>query len=449
MKLENIESNKILASCRYANGSKGDELFGLYHSYDFEQFDEWNIVADLWGYTELPECLRNIIIFSVKRKCCAPLVISFLEKLRFPNLQCAAMMYIKDFDYFKQLLTIWNERKVKSNSVLWSIFEMWNCGLKTTAESQKDMDEWLKDKAVDLIRVFLSFVFKYDCAKDFIKWLFEKGYHKWSRSSISKQLLLLMEANVLYNWNDGMFDSDNLNIDYLTFVACEVYKKNSFGNDIVKKVLENFDKSIEKNNIETTLPIEDNSINTIEAYAEMYWVINEKRIEAAVEKSIEDKACKFEGWNIRIDYNDVQQESFVLCSLLCLIKNHIIEGEQKRHLFEIVSGHLFRQIHVCNNMWQHYYSLALCMGRIVALDIPSVGIDIYDKELIERHNNIEILLTVINHTYKLEMSEQNKKELLDRWNYEKEAWEGRKRTTSQYGDFEKMEIIIGKMKLKI
>lgn len=101
MKLENIDSNKILASCRYANGSKGDELFGLYHSYDFEQFDKWNIVADLWGYTELPECLRNIIIFSVKRKCCAPLVISFLEKLRFPNLQCAAMMYIKDFDYFK------------------------------------------------------------------------------------------------------------------------------------------------------------------------------------------------------------------------------------------------------------------------------------------------------------------------------------------------------------
>lgn len=64
----------------------------------------------------------------------------------------------------------------------------------------------------------------------------------------------------------------------------------------------------------------------------MYWVINEKRIEAAVEKSIEDKVCKFEEWNIRIDYNDVQQESFVLCSLLCLIKNHIIEGEQKRYI---------------------------------------------------------------------------------------------------------------------
>lgn len=78
----------------------------------------------------------------------------------------------------------------------------------------------------------------------FVNFLFEKGYHEWRRSSISKQLLLLMEANVLYNWNDGMFDSDNLNIDYLTFVAREVYKKNSFGNDIVKKVLENFDKSI-------------------------------------------------------------------------------------------------------------------------------------------------------------------------------------------------------------
>ena len=372
MKLENIESHKILASCRYANGSIGEDLFKLYHSYDFEQFDKWNIVADLWGYTELPECLRNIIIFSVKRKCCAPLIISFLEKLRFPNLQCAAMMYIKDFDYFKQLLTIWNESKAKSKSVLWSIFELWNWRLKTTAESQKDKDGWLKDDAFNLIGSFWLNVNKYDCAKDFIKWLFEKGYHEWRNNSISKQLLLLMEANVLKDWNDGMFDSDNQNIDYLTFVACEVYKKYPFGNDIVKKVLENFDKSIEKNNIKTTLPIEDNSIKTIEAYAAMYWVINEKRIEAAVEKSIEDKACKFEGWNIRIDYNDVQQESFVLCSLLCLIKNHIIEGEQKRHLFEIVSGHLFRQIHVCNNMWQQYYSLALCMGRIVALDIPSV-----------------------------------------------------------------------------
>lgn len=49
MKLENIESNKILASCRYANGSKGEDLFELYHSYDFEQFDKWNIVADFWG----------------------------------------------------------------------------------------------------------------------------------------------------------------------------------------------------------------------------------------------------------------------------------------------------------------------------------------------------------------------------------------------------------------
>lgn len=124
-------------------------------------------------------------------------------------------------------------------------------------------------------------------------------------------------------------------------------------------------------------------------------------------------------------------------------KNHIIEGEQKRHLFEIVSGHLFRQIHVCNNMWQQYYSLALCMGRIVALDIPSVGIDIYDKKLIEIHNNIENLLTVFNFTNKLKMNEQNKKVLLDRWNYEREAWEGRKSTTSQYVDFEIMEKIIG------
>lgn len=40
------------------------------------------------------------------------------------------------------------------------------------------------------------------------------------------------------------------------------------------------------------------------------------------------------------------------------------------------------------------------------------------------------------------MNEQNKKVLLDRWNYEKEAWEGRKSTTSQYGDFENMEKII-------
>lgn len=443
MKLENIESNKILASCRYANGSKGEDLFELYHSYDFEQFDKWNIVADFWGYTELLECLRNIIIFSVDRKCCAPLVICFLEKLRFPNLQCAAMMYIKDFDYFKQLLSIWNESKAKSKSVLWSIFEMWNWRLETKVESQKDKEVWLKDKAVDLIRVFLSFVLKYDCAKDFIKWLFEKGYHEWRRSSISKQLLLLMEANVLYNWNDGMFDYDNLNIDYLTFVAREVYKEKTFDNDIVKKVLENFDKSIEKNNIKTTLPIDEISIKTIEAYADMYWVINEKGIETAVEKSIEDKACKFEGWNIRIDYNDVQQESFVLCSLLCLIKNHIIEVEQKRHLFAIVSGHLFRQTHVCNNMWQHYYSLVLCIGRVVASEIPSVGTDIYDKELIERHNNIENILTVFNFTYKLKMNEQNKKELLDRWNYEREAWEGRKSTTSQYGDFERMEKIIG------
>lgn len=446
MKLENIESNKILASCRYANGSIGEDLFKLYHSYDFEQFDKWNIVADLWGYMELPECLRNIIIFSVKRKCCAPLVIRFLEQLHFPNLQCAAMVYIKDFEYFKQLLTIWSESKVKSKSVLWSIFEMWNWRLEKTAESQKDKDEWLKDNAFDLIGSFWLNVNKYDCAKDFIKWLFEKGYHEWSNNSISKQLLLLMEIYVLKDWNDGMFDSDNQNIDYLTFVARDVYKKNSFGNDIVKIVLENFDKSIKKNNIKTTLPIDEKTIKAIEAYAAMCWVINEKEIEAAVEKSIEDNTCKFEGWNINVDYKDVQQENFILCSLLCLIKNHIIEGEQKRHLFEIVSGHLFRQIHVCNNMWQQYYSLALCMGRIVALDIPSVGIDIYDKKLMEIHNNIENLLTVFNFTYKLnklKMNEQNKKVLLDRWNYEREAWEGRKSTTSQYVDFEIMEKIIG------
>ena len=278
MKLENIESNKILASCRYANGSIGEDLFKLYHSYDFEQFDKWNIVADLWGYMELPECLRNIIIFSVKRKCCAPLVIRFLEQLHFPNLQCAAMVYIKDFEYFKQLLTIWSESKVKSKSVLWSIFEMWNWRLEKTAELQKDKDECLKDNAFDLIGSFWLNVNKYDCAKDFIKWLFEKGYHEWSNNSISKQLLLLMEIYVLKDWNDGMFDSDNQNIDYLTFVAREVYKKNSFGNDIVKIVLENFDKSIKKNNIKTTLPIDEKTIKAIEAYAEMYWVINEKEI---------------------------------------------------------------------------------------------------------------------------------------------------------------------------
>ena len=83
------------------------------------------------------------------------------------------------------------------------------------------------------------------------------------------------------------------------------------------------------------------------------------------------------------------------------------------------------------------------MGRVIALDIPSVGIDIYDMKLIEIYNNMENLLTVFNFTNKLKMNEQNKKVLLDRWNYEREAWEGRKSTTSQYVDFEIMEKIIG------
>lgn len=61
MKLENIDSNKILASCRYANGSKGDELFVLYHSYDFEQFDKcyclWRLICLMIGMTA---CLTMI-----------------------------------------------------------------------------------------------------------------------------------------------------------------------------------------------------------------------------------------------------------------------------------------------------------------------------------------------------------------------------------------------------
>lgn len=403
MKLKDILDNKILISCKYRNGARGEEFLARYQSCDFEMFEQWTRMASVWEYTDLPGWLSTLAVFSVERQCSSVLVLRVLEKLRYPNLQCAVLTYISDVSYLKQLFAVWINDKKKSKSVLWALLEIWHWRLRITAEASTTMGLWLKNDAVDIINDFIVLVLQSGHAKEFIMWLFAKGYYSWHDTGndvlLEKQLLLLMEGDILYNWTDDMLDIENINMDYLTFVATKVDEKYPLNKSSVEKVLTNYNNCINKKQLACVkLPIEKNALEWMNGYAKMFWKNNEQYIQKEIEKNIENRKCVFERWKIKgkiHDYHSVQQENFIFCSFLLMLKHRIKDLNLRKMLFNLISEHLFRQVHVCGELYQEYYSLALCIGRKIVSSISDNMLETFDNRLIEEHRNLENVLTVL------------------------------------------------------
>lgn len=444
MKLKSISPNELLAKSRYCDGTDGQVLLDKYSDAVFDTFDSWERLGRKWGYTELPSGLCRLFAYTASRECSLKLSVEILFRLHYPNLQCAALAWVKDPEVLFKLAQKLSEEARNSEPVFLSILEIWNWRLNRMVDAEEDKDRWIKGVAPDYIRKMYEIVLKLGFAKLFAKWLFNKRYRDWTDirgvQSAEKQLHYLMEAVIVASWDASQIDTDSCDIDYLTFLATDIDEYHPLSTADVNKVLDGYNRLFGDLSVNgMSLPLSGNMLQRLCGFSEMFWKANQSNLAKQVDEWIKKYECIFEGWKVKgkmHDYRHVQRESFLLSAMLEMCIRRVTEVALKTQICNIIIDHLLRQQNCCDDLYLEYYNAAFCIARQAQESISVVNLYAYDERLISSHRNMECVLNIINCSGSIPLSAANKKMLEDRWQYEHEAWEGRLTTTHQMAKYD-------------
>lgn len=450
MKLKSILSNELIAKSRYSNGADGTRLLEKYSSSVFGTFEAWKSLGSLWGYTELPSRLCELFAYTASRRCWHKLAIEILFHLHYPNLQCAALSWIRDPNVMCNLAVELSKDTRNTVSIFLSIIETWNWRLNRIVDNSEDKGRWINDEAPDFIYKMYDVVIKLGYVKLFSRWLFAKSYRDWldvrGIPSEEKQLHYLMEAAIAYSWNESTFDTDFNDIDYLTFLATDIDKCHPFSQSNINNVLKGYVRLFENNLLpEMSLPLSENMINRLLGLSNVFWKAKQANLYNDVKLWVEKYACIFEGWRVKgklHDYRHVQRESFIMSSLLEMCIYHVKDIVLKTQICDTITEHIFLQQNCCDDINIEYYSSVFCIARQAEMSISVCKLNAFDEKLILSHRNIECVLQALNFSGEIPLSVANKQLLKDRWATECDAWEGRMITTKQKNKFEFMIKLI-------
>lgn len=450
MKLKNILPNELLAKGRYCDGTDGQVLLEKYADAVFDTFDSWECLSRKWGYTELPSGLCELFAYTASRECSLKLAVEILFRLHYPNLQCAALAWVKDPEILCELALKLSEEARNSVPLFLSILEIWNWRLNRIVDATEDKDNWIKSVAPVYISKMHDITLRLGFAKLYAKWLFNKGYRDWTDvrgvQSAEKQLHYLMEAAIVASWDASLIDAISCDIDYLTFLATDIDEYHPLSTADVNKVLDGYVRLFGDLNIHRmSLPLSQNMLQRLCGFSEMFWKAKQSNLPNEVNEWIRKYECIFEGWRVKgkmHDYRHVQRESFLLSALLEMCIHRVTDGTLKSQICHIIIDHLFRQQNCCDDLYLEYYNAAFCIARRAKEIISAVELDAYDERLIQFHRDMECVLNIINCSGNTPLSAANKKMLKDRWQYERKAWEGRMKSTHQMAKYELMIKIV-------
>ena len=450
MKLKNILPNELLAKGRYCDGTDGQVLLEKYADAVFDTFDSWKCLSRKWDYTELPSGLCELFAYTASRECSLKLAVEILFRLHYPNLQCAALAWVKDPEILCELALKLSEEARNSVPLFLSILEIWNWRLNRIVDATEDKDNWIKSVAPVYISKMHDITLRLGFAKLYAKWLFNKGYRDWTDvrgvQSAEKQLHYLMEAAIVASWDASLIDAVSCDIDYLTFLATDIDEYHPLSTADVNKVLDGYVRLFGDLNIHRmSLPLSQNMLQRLCGFSEMFWKAKQSNLPNEVNEWIRKYECIFEGWRVKgkmHDYRHVQRESFLLSALLEMCIHRVTDGTLKSQICHIIIDHLFRHQNFCDDLYLEYYNAAFCIARRAKEIISAVELDAYDERLIQFHRDMECVLNIINCSGNTPLSAANKKMLKDRWQYEREAWEGRMKSTHQMAKYELMIKIV-------
>lgn len=450
MKLKNILPNELLVKGRYCDGTDGQVLLEKYADAVFDTFDSWECLSRKWGYTELPSGLCELFAYTASRECSLKLAVEILFRLHYPNLQCAALAWVKDPEILCELALKLSEEARNSVPLFLSILEIWNWRLNRIVDATEDKDNWIKSVAPVYISKMHDITLRLGFAKLYAKWLFNKGYRDWTDvrgvQSAEKQLHYLMEAAIVASWDASLIDAISCDIDYLTFLATDIDEYHPLSTADVNKVLDGYVRLFGDLNIHRmSLPLSQNMLQRLCGFSEMFWKAKQSNLPNEVNEWIRKYECIFEGWRVKgkmHDYRHVQRESFLLSALLEMCIHRVTDGTLKSQICHIIIDHLFRQQNCCDDLYLEYYNAAFCIARRAKVIISAVELDAYDERLIQFHRDMECVLNIINCSGNTPLSAANKKMLKDRWQYERKAWEGRMKSTHQMAKYELMIKIV-------
>ena len=450
MKLKNILPNELLVKGRYCDGTDGQVLLEKYADAVFDTFDSWKCLSRKWDYTELPSGLCELFAYTASRECSLKLAVEILFRLHYPNLQCAALAWVKDPEILCELALKLSEEARNSVPLFLSILEIWNWRLNRIVDATEDKDNWIKSVAPVYISKMHDITLRLGFAKLYAKWLFNKGYRDWTDvrgvQSAEKQLHYLMEAAIVASWDASLIDAVSCDIDYLTFLATDIDEYHPLSTADVNKVLDGYVRLFGDLNIHRmSLPLGQNMLQRLCGFSEMFWKAKQSNLPNEVNEWIRKYECIFEGWRVKgkmHDYRHVQRESFLLSALLEMCIHRVTDGTLKSQICHIIIDHLFRQQNCCDDLYLEYYNAAFCIARRAKEIIYAVELDAYAERLIQFHRDMECVLNIINCSGNTPLSAANKKMLKDRWQYEREAWEGRMKSTHQMAKYELMIKIV-------
>lgn len=446
MKLKSILCNELLASSRYCDGTDGHLLLEKYSDVVYDTFDTWKSLGSIWGCTELSSGLCALFAYAASRKCSRKLAIEILYRLHFPNLQCAALAYVKEPEDMCYLADELSNDKRDTVSVFLSIMEAWNWRLNRIADRAADKEKWIKEDAPDHICNMYSIVLKSGNAKLFIRWLFSKGYRNWTdvrgEQSVEKQLHYLMEGAIVASWNPSLIDTEINDIDYLSFLATDIDENHPLSPSDVNKVMDGYVRLFDNLDMhDMSIPLSMNTLNRLCGFSEIYWKEKNSDLLKEVNTWIEKCVCIFEGWKVKgkmHDYRHIQRESFILSALLEMCVHRVKDVAERSQICNTIVNHLFRQQNCSDDLFIEYYSAPFCIARQAVETISAKDLDAFDEKLIMSHRSMECVLNILNCSCKTSLSLANKKLLKDRWTYEYKAWEGRMMTTSQKPNYDYM-----------
>lgn len=450
MKLNSISSNELLSKCRYCDGTDGNYILKQYGSLDFNIFENWQELSRLWGYTQLPERLVDLTAYTANRTCSKRLALKILEQLKYPNLQCTALLGIKDNNVFINLIEEWNKESEKNMSILWSLLEIWSWKLLNSNKQNVPINELQKNVVSDCIINLYNTVLNSGHAKAFIRWLFSKEYRGWqnvgSLKDVEKDIYILMEAIVVPNWKEELFDEDFNNWDYLSFLAIDVDNTYQLNDRLCLKILNSYFEILDEQKLSCIkLPISDNTFVWLEGFAEMFIRCKKTTLQEEIQNVLNKYQSIFGGWMVKgkmHDYRNIQSETFILCSLLLMCKYKIHDIETKKTVFRIISNRLLLQIHNCPNIYLEYYSVPAYLARHTANTISTDLLAEYDKTLILQHQDMEQIANIMNYSTQIKMQQSNKDLYRQRWDIEKNAWERRLHTTGQQKKYNMLQKIM-------
>lgn len=437
--------DRILLQCRNMVSEPKEHLHQV-DSLDFSKIEAWVADARNWGYILLPEWLSKILLRIRNKQCYLPLYLKIAHKLHYPSLRCAAFSYMNT-ESLENILKLILKGNYDS-CMMWSALEIWVWALNNTGNSGVDRKEWLNEVILPKINEVISIIVTDNHIFDLQRWLFADSHRENMRDEFATPICFLIESVIVWNWKNSFFDEASLNIDYLTFVAQDVNDHHALPEELARKVLTGYDRTLREKKVFLKLDFSKNEIDRINGYAKVFSIVNKDGIIVAVKECLQNYECHFEGWQSKSrahDYNDKLNYAYITAALACLPILETYDQIIKDKLSDILIDAFVRIVHLWDSDFE---KLLMTVWSIRYMASKTGRLEQLDETMIWDFRDLVFVIKAFCYSaHSCDLNSSNKNFLETRWKNEYDALKSRYLTTGETDKLNDLRNMVKKLGL--